>query len=214
MSSAPTKQASDSASAPAPEAEPVAQKTPAPVWPFVALGVLLYGGGLYVDARGGGFNTQVYEPYRSLEEVAALQPKSSGDEAYEKGKRIFVMACQNCHQASGMGAPGQYPPLVSSDWVLAESPNRIIRLVLNGGQGPIPINGQMFNPSATMPPWKDVYKDEDIAAVLTFVRGNKEWGNHAAPVKPEQVKAIREKVKDKPDAWTAPELLAIPLGND
>ena len=202
------------ATPPALDTEPVALKTAAPLWPFVALGVMLYGGGLYVDARGGGFNTQVYEPYRSLEDVAELQPKSAGDESFAKGKKIYNTACQVCHQTSGLGAPGQYPPLVSSDWVLAESPNRIIRMVLNGGQGPIPINGQVFNASAAMPPWKDVYKDEDIAAVLTYIRGNKDWGNNASPVKPEMVKAIREKVKDKGDSWTAQELLAIPLGND
>ena len=197
-----------------PDTEPVALKTGAPLWPFIALGLMLYGGGLYVDARGGGFNPQVYEQFRSIDEVIAANPKTAGGEMAAKGGRIFNTACQVCHQASGLGAPGQYPPLAGSDWVLAESPNRIIRLVLNGGQGPIPINGQVFNPSATMTAFKDALSDEDIAAVLTFVRGKKEWGNHASPVMPEMVKTIREKIKGRSDVWTAPELLAVPLGND
>ena len=37
--------------------------------------------------------------------------------------------------------------------------------------------------------------DEDIAAVITFVRGNAEWGNKASAVTPERVKAVREKVQ-------------------
>lgn len=201
------------ATPPAPDAEPIALRTAAPLWPFIAMGLLLYCGGIYVDARSGGFNPQVYEPYRSLEDLAALQPKSAGDEMFTKGKRIFTSNCQVCHQATGLGAPGQFPPLAGSEWVQAESANRIIRLVLNGGQGPIEVKGQVFN-AAAMPPWKDLMKDEDIAAVLTFVRGNKDWGNHAAPVKPEQVKAIREKIKDKTDSWSPQELLAIPIGSE
>jgi mono/diheme cytochrome c family protein len=52
--------------------------------------------------------------------------------------------------------------------------------------------------------------DEQIAAILTFVRGNQEWGHSAPPVTPEQVKKIRDGTADKPDQWTAPELLQVP----
>jgi mono/diheme cytochrome c family protein len=165
---------------------------------------------LYADNRSGGFDNQVYEPFGSAEELAALQPKSAGDEVYLKGRKVYQNACQVCHQASGLGAPGQFPPLAGSDWVLVEHPNRIIRLVLNGIAGPIEVNGQAFN--NVMPPWKDVLSDDDIAAVLTYVRRQKDWKNTAAEVKPETVKAIREKTKDRSDPWSAAELLAIPLG--
>lgn len=198
--------------APADDLEPTAARAPAPLWPFVLMGLVLYAGGLYVDARGGGFHPQVYEPHRSLETVAALQPKSAGDEILVRGRKVYSTYCQVCHQASGLGAPGQFPPLAGSEWVLVESPNRLIRLVLNGIQGPIEVKGQPFNNA--MPPWKDLLSDEDIAAVLTFIRKNKDWGNAAGEVKPAQVQATRAKVQDRSDAWSAAELLAIPLGDD
>ena len=192
------------------EAEPTAARNVTPLWPMILLGLTLYWGSLYVDAHGGGFNPQVYEPYKSIAELRDLQPKSAGDEAFAHGKRVYQVYCLVCHQASGLGAPGQFPPLAGSEWVMAESPNRIIRLVLNGGQGPIEVKGQVYS-AAAMPPWKDLLKDEDIAAVLTYVRQNKDWGNNASEVKPEQVRAIREKVKDRTEPWSAEELKAIPL---
>src|SRR5256885_33833 len=74
----------------------------------------------------------------------------------------------------------------------AEGPNSIIRIVLHGLQGPIKVGSQEFG-AAAMTAFKDAFSDQQIAAVLTFVRQNKEWGHTAASVTPEKVKAIREK---------------------
>ncbi len=191
------------------EAEPTVERRAAPVWPLLMLGVLLYAGGLYVDAVGGDFDMKVYAPYHSLDDLAALQPKSPGGEMIARGKRVFQTYCQVCHQATGLGLPGQYPPLAGSEWVLADQPTRIIRIVLNGATGPIEVKGQAFN--NTMVPWRDMLKDEDIAAVLSYVRGNKDWGNDAGPVSPDEIKTIREEIKGRAAPFTAPELLAIPL---
>jgi mono/diheme cytochrome c family protein len=61
-----------------------------------------------------------------------------------------------------------------------------------------------------MPPWRATLTDDQIAAILTFVRGNAEWGHSAPPVAPDQVKKIRDATADKPDQWTVPELLQVP----
>lgn len=190
-------------------AQPVG-KAPAPVWLFVLLAVLGYWGMRFLDARAGGFNPQVYGPYPSLEYVQALQPKSEGDAIFASGQRLFVTYCQVCHQPTGQGLPNQFPPLAGSEWVMAETPNRMVRLVLDGIQGPITVKGQPFN--AAMPPWRDILKDEEIAAVLTFVRGNQAWGNSASLVTPEQVKALRDKTASRAgSAWDPAELLQVPL---
>ena len=175
---------------------------PAPVWLFVLLAVLFYWGLQYLDRHAGGFNTLVYEPNLSYKAVEDLQPKTEGGELIAQGKLVFNTACMACHQATGLGVPGQFPPLAGSEWVLAEGPNRIIRLVLSGFMGPVTVNGQSFN--GVMPPWKDTLKDEDIAAAVTFIRNS--WGNKGSPVTPEQVKAIRDEVKDRAAPWTAEEL--------
>ena len=190
-------------------AEPTVGSARPPIWLFVLFGALFYGSQLYVDGHSGGFHAQVYEPYPSIEFVNDLQVKSEDDVFIAKGKLIYGNYCAVCHQASGLGSPGQFPPLAGSEWALAAGPGKIIRLVLDGGQGPMEVKGQVYG-TAAMPPWKDVLKDEDIAAVLTFVRQNKEWGNNAPPVKPQQVKAIREKMKDRAAPWDPAELKNAP----
>jgi len=120
---------------------------------------------------------------------------------------VFETYCQVCHQSTGQGAPGQFPPLAGSEWVLAKEPGRVIRIVLNGLQGPVKVKDQAFD-SASMIPWKDL-SDDEIAAVLTFIRSNKEWGNEAPPVTAEQVKAVRDKTASRSSQWFVDELLKV-----
>ncbi len=179
-----------------------------PIWLIVIMFLLLYWGALYFDGNGGWFSAKVYAPYHSVDEVQLLQPISGGNEVFELGKSVYNRpTCAACHQASGLGAPGQFPPLAGSEWVNEEHPGRMIRLVLNGLQGPITVKGQSFN--NTMVPW-NMLSDEEIAAVITYVRQNKEWGNNASAVTPAQVKAVREKLKAHSQAFTADELTKIP----
>jgi mono/diheme cytochrome c family protein len=92
---------------------------------------------------------------------------------------------------------------------MAPGPNRIGRIVLDGLTGPVTIKGQLFNAGATMTPWRATYNDEQIAAVLSYVR--QQWGNNAPPIKPEQIKAIRaETASHAGRSWTADELQQIP----
>ena len=60
-----------------------------------------------------------------------------------------------------------------------------------------------------MLPWRDSLKDEEVSAVLTFVRNS--WGNKALAVDPAPVKKIRADTSDKGGAWTAADLLKVPL---
>ena len=60
-------------------------------------------------------------------------PVAAGDlqSLMEKGKQVFTMTCQACHQATGAGIPGAFPPLAESEWVNG-SPERVIAIVLHG----------------------------------------------------------------------------------
>ena len=189
--------------------EPAVGFAPVPVVIFLFIGILFYLGQLYLDKYGGGFNAKVYAPYDSWEMVQDLQPKGAEGLLLAKGKQVFDLACAVCHQPTGLGVSGTYPPLAGSEWVLAPGPDRIIRIVQHGLQGTIKIKGTDWN--LAMPGGiGSSFSDEDLAAVITFIRGNKEWGNNASPVTPAQVKAVREQIKDHPNQWTAEELLAIP----
>jgi mono/diheme cytochrome c family protein len=190
------------------DAEPKSKGAVVPIWLIMLLALVAYWGMLKLNDHAGGFNPQVYAPFTSIEAAEGAWPATGSiEEMLKKGRHIFEANCMVCHQSNGLGVPGeQKPPLAGSEWVLANSPNRIIRIVLGGLQGPVTVHGQEFG-ATQMPAWKDVLKrDEDVAAVLTFIRGNKEWGNNAKPVKPEEVKAIREKITDHGEMFTAPEL--------
>lgn len=193
-------------------AEPQAGNAPVPMWLLAVMGILFYWSQMSLDRNAGGFRAQVYAPYASIKQVDAANPKEPTDPRFETGRGIYLTYCSSCHQNDGQGSAIQAPPLAGSDWVLAEHPTRIIRIVLNGLQGPITVSGKQYNFNNVMLPWKDTLNDEQVAAVLTYIRGNKEWGNRAAPVTPEQVAPIRKATAGKDGNWTPDELLKIPLG--
>jgi nitrite reductase (NO-forming) len=184
-----------------------------PVWLIIVCFMLLYWGAVYFDEKGGWFDPQVYTPYASAENLAAYQV-GGGPNPFEQGKAIYGRTCVACHQASAMGTPGTFPPLAGSEWVNEKEPGRMIRIVLHGLGGPgLVVKGQPFETSSIMtafgaPPPVGL-SDEDIAAVITYVRGNAEWGNHASPVTPEQVKAIRDKTANHLLNFTPTELMGI-----
>ena len=125
-----------------------------------------------------------------------------------KGKSLFNLNCAACHQITGAGIPGVFPPLVGSDWATG-SEERLVRVILNGVTGPLKVSGKPFN--STMPgfgPGGSKWTDDKIAAVATYIR--QAWTNKAAAITADAVKAIREKVEaGRTKPWTGVELEAI-----
>jgi len=119
------------------------------------------------------------------------------------GAKIYAATCQACHQASGLGLPNQFPPLVGSEWVTG-SEERLLRIILHGVVGEIEVEGETFNGS--MPTWGPTFKDEELAAVATYVR--QAWGNKAAPVTTATVTRVRLQYASRTTPWTARELLS------
>jgi mono/diheme cytochrome c family protein len=189
--------------------EPVEDHPPLPLWLVTFVGTLLFWGGIYLQRYSGGYAAMVYD-----ENASGLGPAKTNVVAqvnpYALGRRLFADTCAKCHQPDGQGLPGQYPPLVGSEWVLAPAPARMIRIVLDALQGPVVVKGTEFN--NTMTPWRDTLTDQQIAAVITYVRTQKDWGHNASPVTAEEVADIRKTTKDRSAAgpWTVAELLAIP----
>ena len=175
-------------------------------WFMALVGVMAVWADLHLIHEAGDFSAEVYAPYISMAEVEKEYPQSDEERMFARGAAVYL-TCAACHQPNGKGIPGQFPPLAGSDWVVVGGPNRMIRIVLHGLQGPMIVDGLPYNnimaPLGTL-------SDEDIAAVLTYVRGNKEWGNNAAPITPEQVAAVRAQTSDRSQPWTADELLRIP----
>lgn len=123
--------------------------------------------------------------------LALLALPATSAFAQADGKALYT-ACAACHQATGLGIPGAFPPLAESEWVNGPVEN-LIRIQLRGLMGPIKVKGADFN---SMMPAQAQQSDEDIAAVLTYVRSN--FGNKSGPVTPDQVKALRSEVGKPP----------------
>jgi len=128
------------------------------------------------------------------------------------GKEIYMKAapggglCFTCHQPTGLGIPGQFPPLAGSDWVLGNK-ERLIKVTMHGLMGEIEVNGIKYN-NVMAPPGipPGSLTDEQIADVLTYIRND--WGNSASSVSPAEVASIRSKNKDRApmQMWTNAEL--------
>lgn len=111
------------------------------------------------------------------------------------GAEVYAGACAACHQANGEGMEGVAKSLVGSRWVLAP-PAQTIRIVLHGKEGEM-----------LMPPVGSTMTDEQVAAVLTYVR--RSWGNDASPVAPGEVAEARGSAGGRTRAWTEEELVGI-----
>ena len=101
-----------------------------------------------------------------------------------RGKILYAANCSMCHQVTGRGTQGTYPPLAGSDW-LAANRDGAIRAVVAGFKDPITVNGHAYH--GQMP--AAVLTDAQVADVLTFVMNS--WGNTAAPVVADEVARIR-----------------------
>ena len=130
---------------------------------------------------------------------------------YKYGSLIYQREahCATCHQTHGKGLGNTYPTLVGSPWVLG-SDERLTKTVLHGLWGKMTVAGKTFDPARGTPPmtaFRSLLKDEEVAAVLTFVRNS--WGNKADPVSAATVKMVREQTAEQTTFWKPDELLAM-----
>ncbi len=135
---------------------------------------------------------------------AAARPLTEAEtRLFEAGKAQYLLICGACHQPNGQGLDGLAPPLADSEWTTG-SPERLVRIALNGVRGPLNVKGRVWE--LEMPP-VNILPDDQIAALLTYIR--REWGHTASPVAPEFVAKVRKETETREEAWTEPELLKI-----
>jgi mono/diheme cytochrome c family protein len=137
---------------------------------------------------------------------AVMPPRQQPD-----GQKIFATTCGACHQPSGEGVEGTYPPLVGSEWVTGDDA-KLVRIILHGLTGPVEVAGETY--TGLMPPWGGALTDAEVAAVATYLRGA--WGNKAAPVAAAKVTSIRAATASRKTPWTSAELapVTIPVRKD
>jgi len=103
-----------------------------------------------------------------------------------RGEKLYEDRCADCHQRGGEGVPRIYPPLANNESIVMRYPINAIRIVVNGGFPP----STQDNPRPYgMPPFGQDLSDEDIAAVVSYVRQS--WGNRAPAVSPAEIAGAR-----------------------
>lgn len=106
------------------------------------------------------------------------------------GKKIFETRCLVCHQSDGGGVPNMNPPLDGSTAVKGKDIARMVKIIKNGLDERVAIDGMYYNNAMTAMP--DL-KDEAIADVLSYIRNS--WSNKAGLVSVAKVKEAQIKNK-------------------
>jgi mono/diheme cytochrome c family protein len=119
-------------------------------------------------------------------DVSQSPLRADVNQAASEGRRVYSQQCATCHGAEGRGKLPHYPPLAGNQSINMTSAVNPIRMVLNGGYPP----GTRRNPMPYgMPPFAQALSDNDIAAVVTFIRTA--WGNRGGPVAVRDVNQLR-----------------------
>ena len=154
------------------EADPFERTRPVPlVVAGITLAMVLWGVAYILLSES--FGLAAFGDQRTIADLRGAAPKA-GQAA--DGKQLYTANCVACHQASGQGLPGVFPPLDGSEWVIGDE--RIVaNILLHGVTGPISVKGTSF--TGAMPPFAQL-SDAELAAVASHIRST--WSNKAAPL--------------------------------
>ena len=121
-------------------------------------------------------------------------PPAPDQTVMKSGAQIYADECAGCHGAQGKGQPGLIPALSNAATVQQTDPTSLLRVVLRGARNV----GTTSAPTASaMPAFGWILKDDQVAAVLTYIRNS--WGNAAPAVSPNASKDAREAFTQRVD---------------
>jgi mono/diheme cytochrome c family protein len=146
-----------------------------------------------LGARAAKVLARIGWPGKPGAAVAAAPLAPAEQKRFSAGEEIYKNDCEGCHGADGREQPGATPTIAGSPSVIG-NPEVPVRVLLHGKEGAIGL----------MPAHGDTLNDDQIAAVLTYVR--RAWGQTASPVNPEVVQQVRKATSGRTRAWTPEEL--------
>ena len=152
------------------QAEPSERSQPIPLVVAAITLAMVVSGAAYI-LFSEPFGQAGFGDRRTMADLSGPVASAAAD-----GKQVFTANCAACHQASGKGLPGVFPPLAGSEWVSGDE-RVLANILLHGVTGDITVAGNDFKGS--MPSFQQL-GDAELAAVATYIRSN--WGNQAAPI--------------------------------
>ena len=171
-------------------AEPIERNNPVPwLLGMIAACLCVWGVSYFLLEQGG---TPAAE---SPAKTAAATPQASAPVAAD-GAQIYAARCASCHQATGAGLSGVFPPLAGSEWVSNDA-NTLVSILLLGIKGTITVKDATYN--GFMPAFGNQLSDAEIAALASYVRSS--FGNKSPAVTANEVKAERTKLGDRSTPW-------------
>ncbi len=115
--------------------------------------------------------------WNALQAGDDVQAQTADDGAVD-GAQVYAANCASCHQASGAGIPGAFPPVAghASALVVDQGRDYLVELMLYGLQGAIEVDGASYD--GVMPGWSQL-ADAQLAAVTNYIAT--EWDEGVLP---------------------------------
>jgi mono/diheme cytochrome c family protein len=142
---------------------------------------------LYLKDRPG-------DPANAAQNHEVSAPPAPPSSAMGIGQRIYADECAGCHKADGKGTPGLFPALAKTPLVQQSDPASLLHVVLRGTMG---LATPQAPTAAAMPAFAWVLNDDQVAAVLTYIRNS--WGNTAPAVAAGDASKARSALAERND---------------
>jgi len=143
--------------------------------------------GVYLTRNSGEFSASTFD-LDAPKLVADTGPKVFEPDL-AKGEKLYLQNCAACHQATGLGVAGAFPPIAGSPWPVGNE-ERVIKIVLAGLAGEVEVNGQKY--VGNMSNIGAGLKDAQVANIISYVRSA--WGNQGGPVMDTKVAEVRKAI--------------------
>jgi mono/diheme cytochrome c family protein len=124
----------------------------------------------------------------------SAKPISAADPVMAAGAAIYRDQCSACHGLEGKGTPSLFPDLADSSIVRSDDARSAIRIILRGARS-VATPSEPTAPG--MPSYGRLLDDDQIAAVLTYMRNS--WGSAAPAVASSDVKKARSDLASRAD---------------
>jgi mono/diheme cytochrome c family protein len=121
-------------------------------------------------------------------------PSAPDQATLKAGAQVYADECAGCHAANGKGVAGLFPSLNGSPAVQQTDPGSLLHVVLRGARS---VSTEKAPTGAAMPEFGWLLKDEQVAAVLTYIRNA--WGNAAPAVSAGEVGKARRDLVERND---------------